>query len=137
MWSMRWMRPAPWPGTGRCNPAGGCTNPPVPLPAETSGVQVTYNQPTALISWASAADATRYDVVRGPTGSLPVGANPGSETCLGNDLAAPTVSDADPLAPGAGYWYVVRSENACGTGSYGYQTNHGTPTTERISATCP
>ena len=120
-----------------CNPAGGCTNPPVPLPAETSGVQVSYNQQSALISWASAADATRYDVVRGPTGSLPVGANPGGETCLGNDLAAPTVSDADPLAPGAGYWYVVRSENACGTGSYGYRTNHSTPTTERISASCP
>jgi len=120
-----------------CNPAGGCLYTPAPPPAEASGVQVSRDQETAVIVWASAADATRYDVLRGQTGSLPVGSNPGGETCVGSDLAAPTVSDPDPLAPGTGFWYVVRSESACGNGSYGYQTNHGTPTIERTSPTCP
>ena len=117
----------------RPNPPG-----PVPPPAEANGVQVSReDQQTAVIVWASAVDATSYDVLRGRTGSLPVGANPGTELCLGNDLAIPTVSDLEGLAPDTGFWYVVRSQNTCGNGSYGYQADHGTPTVERTSATCP
>jgi len=121
-----------------CAPAGGCLYSPVPVPAEASGVQISREQPqTAVIIWAAAGDATSYDVLRGRTGSLPVGSSPGTELCVGSALAIPTMSDLEALAPGTGFWYVVRSRNSCGNGSYGAQGNHGTPTIERTSATCP
>jgi uncharacterized repeat protein (TIGR01451 family) len=123
--------------TGDACVAGVCAGVTAPPPAEVHGVQVSRSQQTAGIVWDAAADATRYDVLRGPLDSLPVGAHPGAESCLGNDLQAPAVADPDPLADGAGFWYLVRSESACGNGSYGYQADHGSPTIERTSPTCP
>lgn len=44
----------------------------------------------------------------------------------------PFVTDGTLPAPGHGWWYVFHGDNACGSGTYGYQTNG----TERISAAC-
>ena len=102
-----------------------------------SAVSASKSGSTASFAWAATPGATTYDVLRGHAGVFPVGSNPGTETCLGDNLAVATVSDAGVPAVGAGYWYVVRAQNACGIGSYGFQGDHGVPTTARISSTCP
>jgi hypothetical protein len=78
------------------------------------------------------ASATRYDVVRGSIDALPVGPGAADESCF-DDLAGTSLLDTTEPAPGAGFWYLSRGENACGNGSFGQQSN-GTP---RTTATCP
>ena len=85
-----------------------------------------------LARMSAVAGATRYDALRGDLASFPVGPGGGDEFCF-NDLAGPSVTDATVPAPGTGFWYLSRGENACGNGSYGTQSN----LTPRISTTCP
>jgi len=112
----------------------GATNTCVPgvtitAPAETTGLtasnKTTYN-------WAAASGATRYDVVRGGTAAFPVGPGGSEEVCFDN-LAGPSVTDAQTPTPGTGFWYLSRAENTCGNGTFGNRSN-GTP---RTTTTCP
>jgi hypothetical protein len=41
--------------------------------------------------------------------------------------------DAAIPAPGGGFWYLSRGENACGNGTYGTQSN----ASPRVTTTCP
>jgi hypothetical protein len=87
------------------------------------------------LSWTSAApqagSSTVYDVWRGPAERLPVGGP--FETCLASGVAATSTTDeAEPPAGGA-YGYLVRGRNACGTGTWGTESN-GTPRTTNV---CP
>ena len=86
----------------------------------------------ATYSWSAVAFATRYDVVRGSLSALPFGPGGGDEVCF-DDLSGPTLADATLPAPGTGFWYLSRGENACGNGSYGQQSD-GAP---RSTTTCP
>ena len=86
----------------------------------------------ATYSWSAAAFATGYDVLRGSLGALPVGPGGGDEICF-DDLASPALVDTELPAPGTGYWYLSRGENACGVGTFGTQHN-GSP---RTTTTCP
>ena len=97
-------------------------------PAEIASVSSAKSSDTATFSWPVVLGAASYDVLRGRIGDGPVGSNPGTESCLGNDLAGTSVDDGDALAPGEGHWYLVRADNACGTGGYG---------SGRVSSTCP
>jgi hypothetical protein len=106
---------------------------PAGLPAVSASNSVT----TALFDWLAVPGATRYDVLRGTVGVWPVGSDPASETCLADDVAGESASDADAVPENVGYWYLVRAENACGNGSYGSQGSNGVPTVPRVSATCP
>jgi hypothetical protein len=83
-------------------------------------------------TWSATAFATQYDVVRGSTGALPVGPGSGDEVCF-DDLPGTSLVDPEVPASGTGFWYLARGENACGSGSFGLQSN-GTP---RITTTCP
>jgi hypothetical protein len=95
--------------------------------------QLTATNATTLAWTAGSAAGIVYDVMRGDLGTLPVGPGAG-ETCLATGIATATTSDSTPLAPGAGFWYVVRGRVAgCGTGTYGFATDG----VERISTACP
>jgi hypothetical protein len=109
---------------------GSCSGTTITAPAETQNVSAAADKST--FTWSSVALATRYDVVRGSVAALPVGPGGGDESCF-DDLAGPTLVDGSVPAPGAGFWYLSRGENACGNGSYGTQSN-GSP---RASTTCP
>jgi hypothetical protein len=88
------------------------------------------------LTWSTEAlrsgSGTRYDVLRGRIGQLPVGSGPG-ETCVVQGTAATSLpADAAPT-PEAGFYYLVRGKNACGVGTYGL-TSGGA---ERTSLACP
>jgi agmatine/peptidylarginine deiminase len=89
--------------------------------------------PTSL-SWdsdaANSGSGTLYDVLRGGLVNLPSGYG---DTCLVSDWAGLTLEDATPPEPGAGYYYLVRGTNSCGTGSYGDDSGGE----ERLSNVCP
>jgi hypothetical protein len=111
-------------GGGRCNAGSSST------PVETANVSAASDKVT--YSWSAATFATRYDVVRGSLGALPVGPGGGDEICF-DDLAGPTLVDTDVPAPGAGFWYLSRGENASCIGTFGTQSG-GLP---RTTTTCP
>jgi len=70
--------------------------------------------------------------MRGVLSELPVGDKPG-ETCLVTDTTATSISDTDVPGPQAGFYYLVRGANACGTGDFG-RTSAGAP---RTTSACP
>jgi hypothetical protein len=70
-------------------------------------------------------------VLRGLVSELPVGG--ASDACLAAGTLASSVADADLPTAGAAFWYLVRAENVCGTGTYG-ATSGGSP---RLGAACP
>ncbi len=99
------------------------------VPSEIGNVRWLSDGLTVV--WASDApnsgSGTIYDVVRGEPGSLPVGG--AGEVCLESDSG--DTSAQDPSAPrsGAGFYYLVRGENACGVGTYGQDSAANTRTT--------
>ena len=110
--------------------ATGCVHAPLAIPGEVAGVAFAIDKET--ISWSAVADAYTYDVVRGTVSALPVGPGGDDELCAG-DLAAPSTTDPEVPAAGAGFWYVVRAKNTCGGGTFG-GTSGGSP---RTTTTCP
>jgi hypothetical protein len=113
-----------------CSSVSGCLHTPLTPPPEAQGMAASADRVT--LTWSPVSGATRYDAVRGEIASLPVGPGSGDETCF-DDLAGPTLTDASLPGAGSGYWYLVRGENACATGTYGTRRD-GTP---RVTATCP
>lgn len=109
--------------------AQGCLHVPA-APAETAALAVASDKQT--LTWSAVPGAARYDVVRGSLAALPVGPAGGDETCF-NDLASPTVVDASAPPVGTGFWYLVRGQSTCGTGTWG-TTSAGGP---RLTASCP
>jgi len=90
-----------------------------------SGVTVTKS-PATTVQWVG-QPASIYDVAGGLVAQLRVDGGSASASCLANDQ--PTASWDDPRpnpAAGAGYYYLVRAEGPCGTGSYG-QASSGAP----------
>ena len=119
---------------------GVCSGTPVPAPAEVdNGVRVTRSGVTATVSWNLAAGATSSAVLRGLESALPVGPGGGDESCLASGIPSTTLTWADAIspAPGASFWYLVRGDNACGKGPYGFEATNGVPTIPRASTTCP
>jgi hypothetical protein len=107
-------------------------------PAEVdNGVRVARSGTSATISWNLPGGATMSDVLRGLASALPVGPGGADETCVATESLTTTATDGDVPPAGAAFWYVVRGENACGSGSYGTQAQHGVPTVLRVSTTCP
>jgi len=62
---------------------------------------------------------TGYDIATGLAGQLQADRDFRRASCLADSL--PTTSYVDPRAPAGGqaYYYLVRAQNVCGTGSYG------------------
>jgi len=99
-------------------------------PSDVQNLKMSANKTS--MSWNLTPSATAYDVLRGNVPALPVGPGGGDERCFPN-IGIPQFTDTTGPALGVGFWYVVRAENSCGTGSYGNRSN-GTP---RTSTTCP
>ncbi len=129
--------------TAPCNDGNGCTGPdtcsaglcagPVIPPPEVSGVREQGKTSTTL-SWTAVIVPSGYDVVTSTLANLRVSGTSGA-TCLADNVSGTStvLSQAQP-SPGTGYFYLVRSQGTCGTGSYGFATGGG----ERIPASgCP
>lgn len=115
-----------------------CLGIPGDLPAEVDdGVRISRIGPDAVLEWNLAANASSSDVLRGGVPGLPVGSAGAGERCLLHDTVARTLTDPDLPGAGRAFWYLVRGENLCGSGTYGFQTRNGAPAAPRVSATCP
>jgi hypothetical protein len=117
--------------------SGTCTGTAAPPPAEVdNGVRVARVGASAVLTWNLAAGSTRSDVVRGLLSALPVGPGGGDEVCI-DDVSGVSLTDGTSPAAGAGFWYLIRGESACGQGTFGFATQRGTATVPRVTATCP
>jgi hypothetical protein len=118
--------------------AGSCAaGAPIGAPGEVPNVQFDADQVTMV--WdpiPGAAPGTVFDVARGLVGQLPVGGG-ADEACTDSGIGVARSTDATIPMEGEAFWYLVRGRHACGTGTYGYGAENGTPTSERVTATCP
>ncbi|HVQ35239.1 MAG TPA: hypothetical protein VMT33_04460 [Candidatus Bathyarchaeia archaeon] len=92
-------------------------------PLEVSGFSIQGKASTAL-TWAEQATATGpgvvYDVAGGTLSALRSSGLFAATSCVGSGLSVPSYTDTRPApAPGAAFYYLVRSRNACGTGGFG------------------
>jgi hypothetical protein len=74
-----------------------------------------------LLSWNSIADATGYDIIRGSMGTLQQTSGDfatSTEECLANDLPDTSLPYTATPTPGQGFWFLTRSMNCGGNGSY-------------------
>ena len=121
------------PGT-----AGACDGTPASLPAEVDGsVRVSRSGSDAVITWNVATRATASTALRGQVSGLPVGPGDDDERCRADDTEISSLADPDSPAAGDSFWYLVRGENTCGSGPYGFEGLDGAPGAPRVSATCP
>jgi hypothetical protein len=99
-----------------------------------AGVTVTKVAGTTL-AWTAAGSGIVYDVSGGAVAALTAAGGASGATCLQNDAPANTWNDprVDP-AVGSGYYYLVRAQNVCGGGTYGFATGGA----ERLpTSACP
>jgi hypothetical protein len=104
-------------------------------PSPIEGVTITRNElVNGILHWQSDApnsgSGTRYDVLRGTLDDLP---EFDSAACLQDNVAAtsaPVIEDPDP---GEGFYYLVRGQNVCAIGSWGFSSD----ATEREATACP
>jgi len=78
--------------------------------------------PEAVLGWSSlaatAGTGTLYDVATGAIAELAASGTTQAAS-LSCGVAGTTLTDAGPLAPGAGRYYLVRGRNVCGLGVWG------------------
>ncbi len=97
----------------------------VPAPAGTPTLAAARSGATIQLSWSGVAGATGYDVVRGlsepvlPAGDFATAV----DSCVANDLAATTASDASLPPAGEIYWYAVRAVNCGGAATWDASPN--------------
>lgn len=104
------------------------------LPSDVAGLTVTGSEPT-ILSWSGQGTGFRYDVASDGIASLKIAGGTGGAQCLLNDRVVSNGVDARPRpAAGTGDYYIVRAQNACGSGAYG-STSSGVP--EVPAAACP
>jgi hypothetical protein len=93
-----------------------------------------YGHGFTTLTWSSVSGATSYDLVASTISDLRANATSGA-TCLVNDDPDLAFDDNRPdPAAGEGYYYLVRANNNCGAGGYGFATSG----VERVPiAACP
>jgi hypothetical protein len=97
---------------------GSCTGVAVPPPEEVEGILITRSDPTKL-SWTAVSGAV-YDVASSTLSALAANGT-ATATCLSDNHGAANYNDNRPDPPqNDGYYYLVRAQNACGSGTYGY-----------------
>jgi len=97
-----------------------------------------WRSDNVTIEWDSLAQksgpSTSYDLMYGDLEELPFLGSGAGESCMENDLAATTVIDSSPQPlPEKGWFFLVRGQNSCGTGTYGASFSGE----QRQSAACP
>ncbi|HXV75773.1 MAG TPA: hypothetical protein VD788_05585 [Candidatus Polarisedimenticolaceae bacterium] len=98
---------------------------------EVASFVATSTDP-ATFTWSS---GTAWDLIGGTLADLRADLGVSSAGCLADALPEPTFTDTRP-DPGAGelFYYVVRGDGPCGTGSYGFASGGA----ERVpAADCP
>ncbi len=94
------------------------------VPGEVQSLGVTHSTLGAVLAWSSLAPqsgaGTTYDVIGGDLGALRTDGGFVGAACLANDDAAASWTDGGVLGGGGGSYYLVRGQNACGTGTYGH-----------------
>ena len=103
-------------------------------PVEVPGLSIDEVSPTT-VTWSDVGSQFVYDVVTGLISELRMYGGAAGAVCLVDDEAHTRYTDTrvDPPA-GDGYYYLVRSQNACGDGTYGMASGGGL----RLPATaCP
>ncbi len=101
------------------------------IPTEVSGLRLarsTLGSAYTDLSWlpldGQAGPSTRYDVIKGTLAALHSSGAFSSVACLEEDVpTSGIVSPNEMPAAGDGFWYLVRGENPCGSGTWG----DGTP----------
>ena len=104
-------------------------------PIEVQGLRVDKAAATRL-GWTAQGQAPYYDVAGGALSDLRSGQGTNGATCLRNDDGQPAWDDGsrpDP-SPGQGYYYLVRAQDVCGSGTYGFASTGGE---RRPSTDCP
>lgn len=89
------------------------------VPSEVTGVLVSGIGATQLDWDPDAGGVATYDVLRGEVADLVVNGGTSGAVCFVSGLSAIQAVDSDVPAPGKGYHYLIRSINACGTGTLG------------------
>lgn len=104
------------------------------IPSEIDGL--AWSVDTSSLSWTSDAansgSGIEYDVLRGALGDFPVGGG-AQEACEGSGLTGTSLGGLPTPAAGTGDYYLVRGANACGAGTYGFDSDG----LERTSGVCP
>jgi hypothetical protein len=94
-------------------------------PAEVSGLLVgkVASSGEATLSWVSqdtlAGEATCYDIATGLASELKADNGYAQVTCLADDVSDVPYSDARLPALGESFYYLLRAQNGCGTGTWG------------------
>jgi hypothetical protein len=111
---------------------GTCSGVAVPVPQEIQGVVIDGQTPSGL-TWASVSGAV-YDVASSTLADLRVNGTT-TAACLSDNVSSAGYADVRPdPGPGAGYYYLVRAQATCGSGTYGFAKSG----LERIpTAACP
>lgn len=115
-------------GSGRCQPGIA-----IPAPVEVAGVTVS-GAATTTVGWSGLGGGVAYDVASDALSALRASGTT-TATCLGNDVAVTSFVDPRPDPPiGDGWYYLVRAQGGCGTGTYGFDS----ASSERVpAAACP
>ena len=92
-------------------------------PLEVESLSVEHTVGTRVV-WVGQGPGVEYDVAGGLVSSLATDQGVDSASCLSDDQTALFWTDLRP-APDAGeaYYYLVRSQKSCGSGSYGAATH--------------
>jgi hypothetical protein len=107
-------------GTG--NPCDCAPGDPGAFAVPNEVQNLLFDADGATLTWTSAVPAsgpgTVHDLRRGLVDDLPVETGP-PDTCLAPGSPGTSTSDPTVPAPRAGFYYVIRGRNACGSGSFG------------------
>ena len=115
-------------GGGTCKPGT-----PVPPPAEVTGLLV-HGRTMTTVYWPGLPGTVVYDVAGSTLSDLRLNGT-STAVCLSNDGTGTSFTDTrSSPATGDGYYYLVRAQSQCGTGTYG----HDSASVERTPAAgCP
>jgi hypothetical protein len=116
-----------WTNSGTLGYRPSCGAGSTVVPDEVTNIQETQ---AGLFTWDPVAlpgnmGLVFYDVLRAARSSFGTPVNYGTATCVAADQFPTSKSDAATPAPGEVFYYTVRSQNACGSGTLGFNTTTG------------
>lgn len=108
------------------------------IPGEVATLDVDKGPgDSSQLSWTSlsgsAGSETVYDIARGDLGGLALDGGTAGAAAFACDLGTTSTDDADLPSANAGFYYMVRAKNVCGSGTWGQDSSGG----EREFPSCP
>jgi hypothetical protein len=106
--------------TGDVCLAGACIGTPLPEPVEVTDVFLDRIEGVTTVQWAAQPAGLHYDISGGSVLDLVPDNGVFAATCIGNDVAGTPYVDTRPDPPtDDGFYYLVRAQHVCRTGTYG------------------